>query len=823
MNYSSFLRGLCAGCCLAWCLPIGWAGHPLVNVLTPRGGTRGTDVQVTFAGERLKDIDGLLFYDRGLAVKSIDAREDNKAAVTITIAADAPLGAQMLRVRTRTGISQVRLFSVSAFPTVAEVEPNDDFAKPQRVELGSTIEGVTRDEDVDYFVFTARKGQWISAEVEAMHLGPPDGLLTDLYAAILNTNRFELAGNDDNPLLRCDPAVTTQIPADGDYILQVRDAAYEGNDNARYRVHLGAYRRPFTAFPAGGKAGETLKVRFYDSTGAGFDQDVTLPGAPTEAFPIYAAFEGAAAPSPNHLRVSAGPNVLEVEPNDDLLKNATPGGAGVCALNGVLEKPGDIDCFTLKLAKDQEVVITAYGPAIGSPVDPVLSLHDAQGKTLESNDDLESGRFDARITFKSPAEAEYRVQVKDKLLAGGPGFVYRIEVEPPRQAFTFSSPQFAGNDAQHRQWAPVPRGGRFATIVNLSRERVGGDVQFDLAGLPPGVRLVETNWPERLGAVPLVFEAAPDAPLGGAVCAFTALAKMNPPFTGRLRQSFNFCHDGNQRVFFSRAADQLPVAVCEEAPFSLDIEKPPTPLLREGDLALRVKCRRKEGFTKAIQVLMDWRPNGVSGLGEATIPENQNECVFNLQANGGAELGVSRLVVLGSADGGYGTVWNASPYQELAIAEPLLAGKIEMTVVERGASARMPCSLQLLRPFEGKANARLVGVPAGVTVTNLSFDKSAAQLQFVVETKPDSPVGKHGGLFVVVELPLDGGVAVQKLAYGTTLRIDESAKPPPASQVAQSSAPPPPPPPQAKPLSRLEQLRLRAATRRANAAKGPLP
>lgn len=796
------------------CLPVLRAGHPIVSVLTPRGGTRGTEVAVTFAGERLKDIEDLLFYDTGLAVKSVDTREDNRAVVTIRIAPDAPLGPQMVRVRTKTGISPVRVFSVGALPSVTEVEPNDDFAKPQRVELGSTIEGVTRDEDVDYFVFAARKGQWVSAEVEAIRLGPPDGLLTDLSVALLKPDRFELASNDDNPLLRCDPAVTVQIPADGDYVLQVRDAAYEGNDNARYRVHVGAFRRPFTAYPAGGRVGETLTVQFFDGTGASFEQEVTLPPEPTEAFPVYPHFDGGSPPSPNYLRVTAGPNVLEVEPNDDLTKNATAGGAGVCALNGRLEKPGDVDCFTLKLEKDQEVVLTAYGYGISSPVDPVLSLHHPDGTQLQANDDLESGRFDARISFKAPADAAYRLRLQDKLGAGGPGYVYRLEVESPRPSFTFSSPQFAANDSQHRQWIPVPRGGRYATLLNLSRDRVGGDVKFELTGLPPGVRLVEANWPERFGTIPVLFEATSDASLGGGVATFTATAAMNPPVVGRLHQSFNLCWDGNQRVFHSRTTDRLPVAVCDEAPFALEIEKPATPLLREGDLALKVRSRRREGFTKAIQVLMEWRPNGVSGLGEAAIPENQNECVFNLQANGGAELGTFKIVVLGAADGGYGTVWNASPYQELTIAEPFVAGRIEMTAVERGKPTRLVCPLQLLRPFTGKAKAGVRGVPNGITVGEAIFDTNVTQLEFAVETKPDSPMGKHENLFVAIEIPLAGAVALQKTAYGTTLRVDEPVKTAGPAPQASQAAPPPAavsPPSPAKPLTRLEQLRAQAA------------
>ena len=811
---------LAAFCCLVGLSFHAIAGNPVVTTIAPRGGTRGTDVQVTFYGERLKDVDGLIFYGEGLAAKSIDAREDGKAAVTITVATNAPLGPQMVRVRTKTGVSHARLFSVGAYPSVAEVEPNNDFAHPQRIELGTTVEGVTQDEDVDHYVFTAKKGQWVSAEVECMRLGPPDGLLTDVYVAILNSNRFELAINDDNALLGCDPAVTVQIPEDGDYVMQVRDAAYEGNDNARYRAHLGLYRRPFTCYPAGGKVGEKLKVRFIDGKETFFEQEIELPPQANEAYAVFPEFEGHTPPSPNYLRVSPGPNVLEVEPNDDAMQNATPGGDGICALNGILQKPGDVDCFKLKLGKDQEVVISAYGRGVGSPVDPVLELLKPDGSGAASNDDMEGGKLDSRLTFKAPVEGEYRVRIQDKMRAGGPEYVYRIEVETPKQQLAFSSPQFANNDSQQRQWYAIPRGGRIATMLNVSRERVGGDIRFDVTGLPPGVKLVEPAWPERFGAIPILFEAAADAPLGGATAVLTAEAKMNPPFVGRLRQTFNFCYDGNQRVFHSRFTDRIPLAVCDEAPYSLEIEKSAVPLLREGDLALKVRCKRKEGFTKPIQVYMEWRPNGVNGLGEATIPEGQNECTFPLQAGGGAELGVSRVVVLGASDTGYGIIWNASPYQEITVAEPFVSGKIEMVALERPNAGRMLCPLQVLRPFEGKAHARVLAVPTGVTVSEVDFDKDAKQIEFAVQTKPDSPLGKHENLFVALEIPMQGGVALQKTAYRTSLRIDDPPKVPVAA-AASAPAPAPVPAPVAanpaplaapveKPLSRLEQLRRRA-------------
>ena len=74
-----------------------------------------------------------------------------------------------------------------------------------------------------------------------------------------------------------------------------------------------------------------------------FVTKVTLPGPGVSEVGLYAQDANGVAPSPNMVRVSDLQNVLEVEPNDALAQ-ATPGVAP-SAMNGIIEKPGDIDHF----------------------------------------------------------------------------------------------------------------------------------------------------------------------------------------------------------------------------------------------------------------------------------------------------------------------------------------------------------------------------------------------------------------------------------------------------------------------------------------------
>ena len=55
--------------------------------------------------------------------------------MTVKIAADCRLGEHAFRVRTATGISELRTFCVGALPVVEEKEPNSDFATPQTIAL----------------------------------------------------------------------------------------------------------------------------------------------------------------------------------------------------------------------------------------------------------------------------------------------------------------------------------------------------------------------------------------------------------------------------------------------------------------------------------------------------------------------------------------------------------------------------------------------------------------------------------------------------------------------------------------------------------------
>src|SRR5437868_5403166 len=84
--------------------------------------------------------------------------------------ADAPLGTRSWRVWTSQGVTPARRFVVGDLPEVVEQEV-EGTPVPRRVTLPVTVNGrIFPQEDVDVWTFELRKGQSVTASVEAARL-----------------------------------------------------------------------------------------------------------------------------------------------------------------------------------------------------------------------------------------------------------------------------------------------------------------------------------------------------------------------------------------------------------------------------------------------------------------------------------------------------------------------------------------------------------------------------------------------------------------------------------------------------------------------------
>lgn len=778
------------------------AVNPSVTTSTPLGVKRGAETEWTLRGTRLADLTQVMFHSPGLEVKAIGEKKDNAVTVTLAVSPDCKLGLHAYHVVTETGVTPVRMLSVGAFDESDEVEPNNEFTEPQAISMNSTVRGVVTTEDIDYYVVEAKAGERISAELEGLRLGTTT---FDPSLAILDEKRFELSRSDDAVLLLQDSVCSVVAPADGKYIIQVQEASFGGSGSSRYRLSVGNFPRPLAVYPAGGKPGETVKVRWIGDSAGDFETDVVIPSdAPTE-FAAYAQDSHGIAISPNMMRVNDLENTLEVEPND-VFAEASPGVAPG-AMNGVIEKPGDIDYFKFSAKKGQQFDIRVYArEPLRSRLDSVLSVRYANGKGIGSNDD--TGGPDSYYKLSVPADGEYLVSVQDHLKAGGPAYVYRIEISPVK-------PKLSLTTAEKRRYvstmAPAPKNNRVGVMVNASRSGFGGDIEFSADDLPAGMKMIAPTMPGNRSTIPVLFESAADAPLGGSLANILGKTETDKlSVSGGLNQRFMLVRGGNNNDVWGYDAKRLAVAVTKEAPYSVEIIQPKVPIVRNGSMKLKVVAKRAEGFTGAIAVSMLYNPPGIGSASSVSIPEGKNEAELPLTANGNASIASWPITVTAKAS----SLETASPFAQLEIAEPFIGVSFVKSAAELGQETTVMVKIEKKADFAGKCKLQLLGLPAKTSTSTemVEITSETTEATFQVKVEADAKPAKYTSLVCRCEFT-QNGEPITCTFGGGELRVDkplppkkEAPKPAPKPEVKKPETPKEAPKP--KPLSRLEQLRL---------------
>jgi len=816
--------------------PTAMAVSPAIRVISPVGAQRGTEVRVTLTGQRLTDAKELLFYQPGIRVTKMEVDKDGRVMATLKIVPDASLGLHDFRLRTATGVSPLKTFSVGVLKDVAEIEPNNEFANPQPIDMNVTVNGVAANEDVDYYVVDAKKGDRITAEVEGIRLGLT---LFDPYVAILNAKRFEMGSSDDSALVWQDGIVSIVAPEDGKYVVLVRESAYAGNANCLYRLHVGNFPRPTATVPAGGKVGEAVSVRWIGDVLGEKTTSLTLPAAPHRDFGLVAQDERGTAPYPNVFRLSSFGNTIEVEPNDTHEKATafTP----PVALNGVIGVAGDVDDYTFKATKGQTFDIRVFARQVRSPLDSILSIASRNGGRVANNDD--SGGPDSYIRFSAPKDGEFVVSVTDHLKKGGPDYAYRVEISPVEPKLTLSTPNESLRRGSGTMAVAVPRGNRQAILVNASRADFGGALSLAASNLPPGVKFEADTMSSNSSVQPVLFSAEADAPVGA------TLAKVSgKPIDSKLDIPSEFISTAelvlgqNNVPFWTRTVESLAVAVTDESPFSVEVVEPKVPLVRGGTMDLKVIVQRKPGFTAPIAIALPWNPPGTASKGGIIIPADKNEGLIPINANGGAPLATWKIVVNGTyiepptgppapraAGGrqgrGAGRLIVSSQFAKLTVAPQFLTLKFNAVSVEKGNEVNLAVKINKNVDFPGEAKVTLVGLPNKVTTEPATITKDSTDVVFHLKTDAATPPGETKSLFCQVVIMQNGEPIMHNLGSGR-LRVDaplpqrKNAPGGPAAKPALAAAATKPADASEKRLSRLEKLRFESQERAKAVAEG---
>ncbi|MDF9826679.1 hypothetical protein M2447_000761 [Ereboglobus sp. PH5-10] len=384
-----------------------------------------------------------------------------QVAVKISIAPDAPPGNRELRLVTATGLTNALVFQVGALSECREPDSGKDEnwvriqktvndpdsrvkagrndAPPMAVTLPTTINGRILPGEADRFCLKARRGQTLVVDVSARELLP---YLADTVPGWMQSavSMFDSSGKElraaGDVQIHADPVLRYEIPADGEYVLEIRDNLYRGRDDFVYRIRVGE--------PA-----------------------LLAKPAPTD--------NALAAQTP------------EKEPNntpDDAQPVAPP-----VVIKGRIDEPGDIDVFRFEGKAGARVVAEVYARRLDSPLDSLLIISDAAGNRIGFNDDhedkgsgLNTHHADSYLAVTLPADGVYYAHIGDTQQNGGGEYGYLLRISPPQPDFAL---RVVPSTLNMRANATQP-----VTVYALRRDGFDGEITLTLkdasTGFSPG-------------------------------------------------------------------------------------------------------------------------------------------------------------------------------------------------------------------------------------------------------------------------------------------------------------------------------------------------
>ncbi len=492
---------LLAALCLASGIGRSCQAQVTVNSLFPAGGRHGQTVDVTLSGSFASWPPTASIVGDGVKI----AYEKDKGKAKFSIRKDASSGVRFLRWHDAKGISEWRMFVVGSLPEIVEAEPNESPLKPQSVELPVVANGrLQKSGDVDTFKVKLAAKQKLVALVEGKRIGSK----MDPVLQICDQNGFVLAQNDDERGV--DPLLVFETPKAGDYLVRTfcfpetpnSTIGFAGGADYVYRLTLTTDGHVDFAMPLTAEKGKKTPIRIQGWNLMQGDAIVDATGEP--AFLQLTAPEGAGhvvLPVVEAVSVVADAKSSQSDPQKVTLP---------VSISGVVESPGDEDTFTWDVEKGDRINLSIKAFTLGFPLDPLLTVTNADGKVLKEADDQSRSERDVSTVVVAPLKGAMQVKVQDVHRFGGPRFAYALMIEKELPGFRLSGiPQ---------SLSVVP-GKEVELSINLARTAGFKDVvELSVANLPPGVSAEPIKLDAKAKTGKLKLKAAADAkPFSGSL------------------------------------------------------------------------------------------------------------------------------------------------------------------------------------------------------------------------------------------------------------------------------------------------------------------
>jgi hypothetical protein len=337
---------------------------------------------------------------------------------------------------------------------------------------------------------------------------------------------YDAAGREvdyaDDYRFQPDPVLLFAAPADGEYVLEIKDAIFRGREDFVYRIAVGELPFVTSIFPLGGCAGGPITLEAM-----GWNLPTTrlvIDGADKSRGVYQLTVDNPSGLSnPATFAVDDQPATLETEPNN--VAAAAQGLLLPAIVDGRIGTAGDVDVFSFTAQKGAALVAEISARRLQSPLDSILEVTDAAGKRVAFNDDWEdkgagllTHQSDSRVAFTVAAEGTYFIRVADAQRRGGGEYGYRLRVGEPRPDFAL---RVAPSTINVRAGANAP-----FTIHALRRDGFSGEIALGLLQPPPGFVLSGGRIPAQQDQAQFTLTAplnAPNAPVNLRVVGVTTI------------------------------------------------------------------------------------------------------------------------------------------------------------------------------------------------------------------------------------------------------------------------------------------------------------
>jgi len=473
------------------------------------------ELKKKYAGAKWTDEDEQLLSEARKRIAMAVRKPENPAiseiaTLRVTVAKDAKPGDREVRLVTSQGLTNPMLFKIGQLPeftkpasktiqqrqknrempTARKIKPADEKAETT-ISLPSVVNGQILPGAVDRFVFNASKGMKLVIASSARELIPyiADAVPGWFQATLTLKDQAgrEVAYNDDfrfNP----DPALYYEIPADGKYVLEIRDSIYRGREDFVYRIVIGELPFITGLFPLGGKAGSSVSLQVsgwnLPASNITFNAVDKSPGI----YPVSVQRNDWIS-NITPFAVDNLPEIVEKEP--DSQHRTAQAVTLPLIINGTIDHPDDRDFFKFDAKAGDEIIAEVYARRLNSPLDSKLVISDSQGRQISCNDDcedkssgLETHHADSCLRTRLPSNGTYFVEIVDTQHQGGPEFAYRLRVSPPQPDFSL---RVVPSSINIRAGGTVP-----VTLYALRQDGFTNAISISLKDAPAGFKLSGT-------------------------------------------------------------------------------------------------------------------------------------------------------------------------------------------------------------------------------------------------------------------------------------------------------------------------------------------